>query len=367
MNILFLTNHLNIGGISSYVVNLSLGLKQRGHNVYVASSSGELVSQLVKEGVVFIPIPIKTKSEVSYKVPLSFFKLLGVLKEKNIEIIHANTRVTQVLSYFINSLSRIKYVTTCHGFFKTRFSRKLFPCWGERTIAISEAVKDHLVRDFRVKEEKIRVIRHGIDMDKYRMPNCEERAEIKRKLGMADGPVVGIIARLSEEKGHIYLIEAVKKIIERTPGIQLLIVGEGRMKERLSNLVEALRIEKHVFFLPATLNTKEILSAMDVFVLPSSKEGLGFSLMEAMAMSLPVIGTDIGGIRDLIQNKNNGLLVKPRDPGALSLAIIEILSDPKKAKSFGENAANFIKQNFSGQKMALETEGVYLECLDEKD
>jgi glycosyltransferase involved in cell wall biosynthesis len=102
---------------------------------------------------------------------------------------------------------------------------------------------------------------------------------------------------------------------------------------------------------------------MDLFVLPSSKEGLGLALMEAMASGIGVIGSDVGGIKSLIQDRHNGLLVNPGDIQQLFSAILELLHDPDKAKKFGQNARAFIQNNFSQEKMITETIKVYQECL----
>lgn len=367
MNILYLTNHLNIGGITSYVLTLAAGLRKRGHKVYVASSGGKLLPDFIAEGIVYLPIPIKTKSEVSYKILISKYKLGKIIREQNIDILHANTRVTQVLSFFLQRALSKPYVSTCHGFFKKRFFRRIFPCWGNKVIAISESVKEHLVKDFRVKEEDIRVIHNGIDVKNFPFPDPGFRIEIKKKLGLGDGPVVGIVARLSQEKGHLYLIGAMKSVLSRIPQAKLLIVGNGRMKKALSELARDLGMEKNIFFLAAVNDTKEVLAAMDLFVLPSLKEGLGLALMEAMASGLGVIGSDVGGISSLIQDGYNGLLTRPADTRGLSYAILELLQNPEKAGSLGNHARIFIEKNFSQGTMVQETERVYLECLSAKD
>ena len=260
---------------------------------------------------------------------MSLFKLLPHIKEKNIDIIHSNTRVTQVLSCIIEWLSGKPFVSTCHGFFKKRFFRKIFPCWGKKVIAISQQVKEHLLKDFAVKEKDIVVIHNGIDVDRFRNHKPENsafggREQLKTDLGLGSGPVVGIIARLSDVKGHIYLIEAMKKVLKALPDAQLLIAGEGKMKDELVSLARHLGLEGKVFFLPQVCDTVKVLSIMDVFVMPSLKEGLGLALMEAMACGLAVIGSDVGGIKSLIQHDYNGLLVEPEDTVALSSAILEI-------------------------------------------
>ncbi|MFH1398405.1 MAG: glycosyltransferase family 4 protein [Candidatus Omnitrophota bacterium] len=378
MNILFLSTHLNVGGISSYLLSLAGGLKKRGHNIYLASSPGELLPEFKGLGVNFIPIPIKTKSEANFfKILASLFRLLPYIKDNHIDILHSHTRVTQVLGCLIKKQSGIAHITTCHGFFKNRLSRRLFPCWGDKVIAISEQVEEYLIRDFGLKKEKIKVVNNGIDIEKFRVtclpdkPACpagrQESAklkdDVKAKFGLKNGLVAGIVARLSDVKGHIYLIQAMKEILVGFPDAQLLIVGEGKMKDDLLKLSRELNLNKSVYFLPSIIDIREVLSAMDVFVLPSLKEGLGLGLMEAMAAGLAVVGTDVGGIKSLIQNGENGILVKPADKSGIAKAISELFSDPGKRNSLGVKAREFIKNKFSLEKMVIQTQEVYRECL----
>lgn len=363
MNILYLTNHLNIGGITSYVFSLARGMKERGHNVYIGSSGGELLLKFKEEGVIFVPLPIKTKSELSPKVLISMYKLSHALKRYRIDIVHSNSRTTQVLAEVLAKYKDFLHVATCHGFFKRRITRRIFGTWGKRVIAVSQPVKEHLINDFGLNEKNITLIYNGIDAARFKNQNPQSRTEIKKSLGLDDAPVVGIIGRLSDVKGHSYLIEAMHEVLKKIPQARLLIVGEGKMKKKLVFLCRQRGIEKSVLFIPSVRETGDILCAMDVFVMPSLKEGLGLALMEAMAAGLAVIGSDVGGIKDLVQDGLNGLLVKPANAGNLAGAITALLGDPEKRRSLGQEAQVFINQNFSQEKMISETERVYAEYL----
>lgn len=367
MNILYLSNHLNVGGITSYIFSLAKGFKERGHNVYVASSSGDRLDRFIAEGINYIRIPIRTKSEVDPRILFSLFKLLGFIKEKNIQIIHANTRVTQVLGCLIRKYSGLTFVSTCHGFFKPKFSRSILPCWGERVIAISQQVSQHLSEDFKVDKARIRVIHHGIDLNRFVPADLRAKSRAKEKFGLQANRVIGMIARLSDVKGHSYLIGALPDILKKFPDARLLIIGEGREERKLKELTGSLSIANSVIFRESVADTAQALSAMDVFAMPSLKEGLGLSLMEAMACGLAVVAADVGGIKTLIQDNQNGLLVAPQDSGALSRAISGLLEDTAKAEALGERARIFIHENFSKDQMLLETEEVYRECLNAKD
>lgn len=362
MNILYLTNHLNIGGITSYCLTLGSGLKAKGHNVFIASSGGEMLLKFIEHDIVHLAVPMRTKNEISPRIFISFLKLCGLIKKYKIDIIHSNSRTTQVLACLLSRKTKVAHVYTCHGFFKQRITRRLFPCWGKMTIAISQQVKDHLINDFNVSAGRIEVIHNGIDIKKFSTFNSKPSAAHKERLGLKNAPVVGIIARLSDVKGHIYLIKSFKEVLKEVPAAQLLIVGEGKMKTDLMGLVEVLGIQQNVVFKSGCLDTAEVLCATDIFVLPSLKEGLGLALMEAMAAGLPAIGSNIGGIKSLIKDGVTGLLVEPADEKGLTKAILNLLKDPQLCAKLGKNAGSFISENFSQEKMVKLTEELYLKC-----
>ena len=363
MKILFLTTHLNTGGITSYVLTLARGLKKKGHDVYVASSAGDCLYKFEESGINFFRIPIKTKAEINPKIFISYLKLLGFIKREGIQIVHSNTRVTQVLGCLLSNSCGVAHVSTCHGFFKRRLTRMMFPCWPDTVVAISQQVREHLINDLGVDESKITVIHNGIDVDSFSAPAKGQEKQRKQELGLKQGPVVGIVARLSDVKGHIYLIQAMKNVLNKFSDASLLIVGEGKMQGKLIILSRQLGIEKNIIFIASASDTRVVLAAMDVFVMPSVHEGLGLALMEAMAFGLPVIGSNVGGIKSLIQDGYNGILVEPRDVNALSSAIERMLSDMKAAQVMGNNAREFIKNNFDQEEMILNTERGYFKCL----
>ena len=365
MNILLLSNHLNTGGITSYLLSLSKGLKNAGHRVYLASSGGNCVTKFTEQGIIFIPIPVRTKAEFNpFALIPSALILRSHCREKGIEIIHANTRVTQVLARCVSAMTGIPFVTTCHGFFKNRISRRLLPCWGSQVIAISESVRGHCIDDLGLADSLVSVVYSGIDFETLRLPCPAGRQELREKYspGLA-GPLVSVVARLSAEKGHEYLIRAMKAASARVPGIRLLIVGEGKTEPALKSLVSELGLDKTVGFVPVVSSIREIYYISDICVLPSVQEGLGLGLMEAMAWGKPVIGSAVGGIKNLIRDGENGLLVRPADPDALAAAIIDLLERPDRAATMGNNARLFIEKQFPLEKMVSGTVEVYARCL----
>jgi glycosyltransferase involved in cell wall biosynthesis len=362
VNILFIANHLNVGGISSYLLTLASGLKQKGHRVYLASGGGELGDKFIQAGITHFKAPLKTKNEISPKIFFSFWKLRKVAREFNIDLIHSHSRTTQVLGDLLGWALAKPHIFTCHGFFKPKFSRRIFGCWGQKVIAISQPVKEHLIIDFKLEENKISVIHNGIDTKNF--GDFSARDNLRAKLGITQADfLVGIIARLSDVKGHTYLVQAMPLVIKNFPNAKLLIIGQGKAKDALIKETQDLGLEGSIVFIPEAKNTKDWLAAMDIFVMPSLQEGLGLALMEAMAQGVAVVGSAVGGIKTLIQDKLNGLLVTPADAPALAQAIITLLNDPRLRRNLGARAREFIIANFSQEEMVDKTEIVYQQSL----
>ncbi len=360
MKILLLTTHLNIGGIGRYVTNLAKELQRRGHTVFIASGGGELEETLLQTGVKHIYADIKTKSELSPKIIKSFFALKPFLRKEKIDLIHAHTRGTQVLSALLSFYQKIPYVTTCHGFFKRRLGRRIFGCWGERVVAISEAVKGQLIHDFNVDEKRIVLIHTGIEVERFLQGVREDEiAKIKHAWNLNKAPVIGTIGRLSSVKGQDVLLSAAKSLVRDFSNINVLLVGNGPDEERLKKLSSTLGLDKNVIFAGSVDDTTKALSVMDIFVLPSIKEGLGLSLVEAMASGKPCIASRVGGIESLIEDGITGMLVKPGNPDELARAIKYMLSNKDKAEAFRDKAREKVINDFNIDRMAAQIEEMY--------
>lgn len=361
MKVLFLAGHFNAGGISSYILNLTRGLIARGHKIYVASGGGEWVERLELHGAKNIYLPLGTKSIISPKLLFAYFALKKIIKSEGIDIIHAQTRVSEVLASWVSRKTAVPFVSTAHGFYQRRWGRCIFPGWGRFVIAISEPVRKHLIEHFGLNPERVILVHNGIDISRSQASGLGPR-EIKKKYGLRDGPVIGIIARLSEVKGHKYLLMAMAKVKEQIPEAQLLSVGDGKIKKDLEQLARHLKIDEGVYFIPAVSDTAEPLSVMDVFAMPSLQEGLGLSIMEAMLMGVTVIASSVGGITSLIKNNETGILVDPANPQVLAQGILGLLKDKEKAARLSARARDLVVKDFSLQPMAEGTEAVYRKC-----
>lgn len=356
MRILILGTHLNCGGISRYIINLARGLKYRGHTVYVATCGGEWESFLKEDNIQHIFIPIKTKSILSPKLRIAYKNLKPFIQNKKIDIIHANTRVTQYLAYKLFKTTGIKYVSTFHGFYTPKLSRRYWKFEGVRTIAISQAVKDHLINDLFISSQNIDVVYNGIDIEYF----SQER-DYRNIYGYKeDGVIVGMLGRISQEKGHFLALDAVLPLLRRYNNLYFFVCGGGKLlplfKKRVKK--EDLKDKVRIMSIPPD----DFLGIIDILVFPSSKEGLGFSILEAFAKKKCVVASAKGGIREIVRDLDTGLIFDPYNEFSLRKVLEKVILDKELRRKVGINAFNFV-QGFSIENMAEQTEAVYKKIL----
>jgi glycosyltransferase involved in cell wall biosynthesis len=370
MKVLLLTTHLNMGGVSVYTVNLARYLKERGIDVAIASGGGSLESILKKNGIVHITFDVKTKFEFGIKIWKALPSLERIIKDKGFDLIHAQTRVAQVLGCLVGLKMGIPLVTTCHGFFKyRRLGRRLFPCWGQKVIAISDSVRRHLLEDFHLAEDRVSLIYNGIETDRYSSEDIRVKdTGIMDPIGLAkDALLVGTMGRLSSVKGQKYLISAFKEALSQYPHLELLLVGEGAEKDSLEKQVQELGISDKVFFTSGEdAPIEKYLFLMDIFCLSSVSEGLGLALMEAMTAGRACIASDIEGPAELIVQEESGILVPPKDTAALSSAILRLAKNSELRGRLGKKAREKAVNNFSIEKSTAKTIEVYKEVMIKK-
>ena len=359
MNILILTNHLKLGGITRYVLNLSYGLKKSGHRVFVGSLPGWGKKFLKENDISFLELPLKTKSISSPRIVLSYFILKRFIQKENINLIHAQTRITQFLAFLLSRRINIAYVSTFHGFYRPRLMRKAIPCLGDLTIAISQAVGRHLIEDFVLNRRNLRVIYNPVN------PKCD-CAVSKDYAYLKGNPTLGIIARLSEEKGHLLLFSAFKQLVNTYPHARLLVIGTGRKEQEFKNWVKSKNLANQIIFLGNIAQMESLFKIIDVSVLPSTIEGLGFSILEAQVNGVPVVASSVGGIPEIIKDRETGILVNPSDAGQLYQGIRLLLEDAGLRQKIVDNAKQQIKERFNLDKTVGQIESVYTEAISRR-
>ncbi len=303
------------------------------------------------------------KMQMPLLVIAEFLAASSIIKKEKIRLIHAHWMLPQgLVGVFLKKIFKIPLLVTIHGSdlfpLKNVLFKKLqhFVVKNADFITVNtEATKNELLGRFPEALTKVKIIPMGVASDFFR------KLKIKKPAKYSKNKILLFVGRLSDQKGLQYLINAMPKIVEEEPTVKLLIIGEGPYKTELEKKINENRIEEHVEFL-GSLPSSEIIkyhNYADVFVLPSlanktGTEALGLALMEAMSSGCAVIGTNIGGIPSLIKNGHNGILVPQKDSKALAKAVIMLLKNRKKAETIGKNASNFIRRNYSWDKIGKE-------------
>ena len=363
MRILQLTTHLDVGGISTYVATLTRSLLRRRHQVFVASSGGALESAL-GDGALPWTVDLRTKSEAHPKVWLAARRLRGLLRQTPADVIHAHTRVAQVAAALVSRSTRIPYVTTCHGFFRPRLGRRCFPCWGERVIAISRSVEAHLLQDFHVPEPRVRLVLTGLDAARAaRVPTIEEQETWRKGVSLAPGDqMVATMTRLVPSKGVDIFLRAIADAARSAQQLRGVVIGDGEDRHRLQQLATQLGLGQRVVFAGTVADPAPLLSLCHAFLFTATGlEGLGLSVLEAMAQGLPVIASKVGGVSELVEHGYTGFLVPPGDARAVAERIGQFLEDPSLARRMGAAARATVADRFSAERMAEQVEAVYHE------
>jgi glycosyltransferase involved in cell wall biosynthesis len=229
----------------------------------------------------------------------------------------------------------------------------------DQIIAVSKMIEDKLEQEGRTSAP-IRRIYNGVDLSEY--DHTEPCCTLPEEYGMEPGSqIVGVVARLEPEKGHPTLLEAWPAVLRAVPDAYLLIVGEGSRREALEALARELRIAHRVVFTGRRDDVPSVTAALDVAVLPSYREAQGLSILEALALSRPVVASNVGGIPEMITDGVNGLLVPPHDPDALAAAIVRLLKDHPLADMLGRAGHDMVHDRFCIDLMVDAIQGIYEE------
>jgi len=227
-----------------------------------------------------------------------------------------------------------------------------------RVIAVSEAARNFLVRVKRYPADKVVVVPNGRDLSAL-VPG-RDRESARKDLGVdPHTPIVGVVGRLEDQKGHRYLLDAWPAVTRDFPDARLLLVGDGSRREALEAQVKALGIAPSVIFTGFRADVARMLDAIDVLALPSLYEGMPLTAIEAAAMARPVVATAVDGTPEVVEHGVTGFLVPPANPPALSSALLTLLADPDRARSLGETGRQRTLERFDLGRQVEATAAVY--------
>ena len=322
-------------------------------------------------------IPTLTREINPVKDIRTLWSLIHLFRRERPTIVHTHTSKAGILGRLAAWLAGVPIIIhTPHGhvfyghfgmFLSWVFKiiERLFAKATSKIITLTELEKqDHLQRHVG-REGQFRSVFSGIDIAHFREA-LEARLKNRSQFCFSDEDiVVGSVGWLTPIKGHQYLVEAIALLQPQYPQLQCFIIGSGPLQEELTKLAADRGVSTAVRFLGFTQEVSTCLAAMDLFVLPSLNEGMGRALIEAMAVGLPVVATNVGGIPAVVQDGQTGILIPPANPEALAAALERYLQSPEWAKGIGTAARDHITEQFAVSALVRGVESVYEEALVE--
>jgi L-malate glycosyltransferase len=344
-------------GGQNQVLLTVLGMRAMGHRaMLVAHPAGEL-RQRAQEGLELVPLTPKTEMDLG-----AAWRLSRAIKRLQPDIIHAHdphgvamaalalSMSTQLAKPPLVAARRVDF--HLRGNALSRWKYRQVDCF----ICASEAVRKMLIADG-VPAARAVTVHEGIDLGHV---DAAPPADLHADLWLPhNSPIVGNVAALVPHKGQRHLIEAAAMVIQKVPDARFVIAGEGELRLALERQIKEHHLEKHVFLAGFRPDILSVHKAFDIFVMSSVTEGLGTSLLDAMACGKPIVATTAGGMPEVVADGRTGMLVPPRDHGALADAIVRLLTDQTLRADMGAAGLARVRTKFSAERMVQDTLDVY--------
>ena len=328
----------SLGGAELFTVGLSEYLNDSGALAGIFCPTGrKFVTAAHDRG-----LPVTTWGTLGKLDPITVFRLAALIRRTQADVIHTHLSTASLLGAFAARLARVPSIAHVHGLNSAACFRH-----SDRIIAVSSAVKSHLCSQG-IPSDKVAVCYNGVDMERYQpTPREDGRAAVGLD---RPGPCIGVFGRLSPEKGQYIALEALALIARERPETTLLLVGRGAEESRLREAAARLSVAENVVFAGFQADVRPWMAACDLVVVPSVKEGFGLSAVEAMAMERPVIASRTGGLVEIIEDGQTGLLFAPADPAQLARSALRVLEDAELATAFGRAARRRAADMFDSRK-----------------
>ncbi len=387
MKVLLIVHGLPIGGTEIMVSGLVRHCRSRGVEVEIGclDERGELGDTLAAEG---FPIKVYGRREgMDLGLPL---RIARHVRRGGFDVVHAH----QFTCYFYAVLAKLRWrvpvIFTEHGRFypdvasvKRQWANRLLQPLVDRITAVSKGVAQSLVRVEKFSPRRIQVVYNGIDVDGLQQRSVDSRDEVRRSLEVPpDADVVGTVGRLDPIKNQKLLLHALARLLAANENTYLLIAGPGPERSALEECARELRLGSHVRFLGARRDIPRILKALDVFALSSVSEGTPMTILETMALGVPIVSTAVGGIPEILETDRTALLVPPPDsaPGGAATAMLEkgfveqfagalgrLLEDRDLASRLTAAALSAVRERFSLETIGDEYLQLYREVSGNDD
>jgi L-malate glycosyltransferase len=344
-------------GGQNQVLITAMGLRALGHRTMIVAHSEGVLKERAAEGLDLIELAPRGEMDLG-----AAWRMSRVLKQLKPDIVHAHDPHAVAMSALALSMSTMpskpplvasrRVDFHIRGNTLSRWKYRQVDCF----ICASDAIRKMLVADG-IPQERTVTVHEGIDVGRV---GAAPPAMLHQEFWLPhEAPIVGNVAALVPHKGQRYLIDAAALVVRQVPDARFVIAGDGELRLQLEKQVKDHRLEKHVFLAGFRPDVLSLHKAFDIFVMSSVTEGLGTSLLDAMACGKPIVATTAGGIPEVVEHGVSGFLVPPRDPERLAQALVTLLKDAEKRQALGSAALARVRERFSAERMVQETLRVY--------
>lgn len=367
LNVLQLVNGFAIGGGEVGLLTLVKLLNREKYNQVICSvgQGGPLQKEFEETGY-----PVKVfKKKFAFDFSL-IPKVAQLMKSEKIDIVLTTLFYADVIGAFAAHRAGvpvdISWEVVSHPFkFRHTYAYKKAMKHIDMVVPVSHAIRRQIIAERGVPEEKAQTIHYGVDTVKYAVKDGKAK---RKELGIADDEIVfGTNARMTHQKGHCYLVEAAKQVVQKYPKVKFMLAGDGPLRGDLETQIREAGLTQKFRFLGFRSDIVELLSAYDMYVLPSLFEGLPNQVLEAMSCGKGVIATAVDGTVEAVNEAETGLLVPSKNPGALAQALLKVLDNPALFQKFGVNSRKRIEEQFTIEKEVREFETLFDSLYREKN
>jgi glycosyltransferase involved in cell wall biosynthesis len=358
LTVLHTESSLGWGGQENRTLNEMLGLRELGHRAVLACRSGAKLGARAREaGFEVFETPMRNAIDLP-----AILRLRRCMQECRADIVNTHSgRDTQLAGMAAHTLARRPRIVRTRHLALPITSRFTYSVLPDHVVTVSAHVAHTLVKAG-VPAQNVAAVPTGIDLSRYAA--APGSGTLRGELGLADDvPLVGTVAILRRKKGHAELLEAVPAVLARFPEAHFVFAGDGPQRENLEQRIAELGLGERVHLLGLRRDVVNVLASLDLFVLPTHQEALGTAFVEAGAMGLVTIGSNVDGVPEIVGDGETGKLVPVNDPPALALAIVELLADPAQRHAMGESARQKVATHFSREAMVAGMVAVYEKVL----
>jgi len=350
--ILLLAPPFEARGICAYTVRLARGLRRRGQTTSIITTDFQQLDPSVRTELAM------------HEWRFSDYPLAGQLHARwhgahlRPRLIHAQSPRMLWLANVLSRYWQVPYVLTVHHL-PSQARLPIDRQWCRRVIAANSTVAAELTTHFGIPASLVCEIPPGVE------PCCDPG----RPVPLAPGhlPVIGAAGPLEADKGLIWFLGAARRVLDVHREVEFIIAGAGPEETNLRRLARELKLSAHVTFAPYVPDFRTPLQAMDVYCLPAVRQGLSATLLEAMALGLPIVASTVGGIDDVIDHEVTGLLTPPQDLEALTAAFLRLLRNPSEAQRLGAAGRELVAREFGVERMLDQTLAVYRQVVPAVD